>query len=251
MKSKEDTSELLLAIDDSNAAAAVLLKRIKERKITLMSSFLGPGAPRAAVGGEDDVRWPLSPLHELLEGDGVIEGPGDLAPYRDYFSDAGVILLESRCWTDLRIRTEECRHLRPDAVETFPRYVIRGGAILFAQSGEHAGTSAIMPLFHEGGLLGAGALAMSVHPERCESFYLLNVLHFYYRLGVFDALSERGGVISAERIMKLRIPLPPFEDQKEITDSLLSLSAGMIAQETYRHSLERLRTAVAAMTPGE
>jgi hypothetical protein len=249
MRSKADASELLLAIDETLAAAAVLLERIKARKITLMSAFLGPGAPRAAVGSEDDVRWPLAPLKELLERDSVIEGLDDLAPYRDYFSDAGVILLESRCWADLRIRTEECRHLSPEAVETFSQYVVRGGAILFAQGGEHAGTSAIMPLFHEGGLLGAGSLAMSVHPERCESFYLLNVLHFYYRMGVFDDLRETDGVISTGRVMELRIPLPPLEDQKEVTDSLLSLSEGMVAQETYRHSLEKLRTEVAAMAP--
>lgn len=246
MRSTADASELLSAIDDSLAAVAVLLEGIKAQKITLMTTFLGAGAPRAAVESEGDVRWPLSPLKEVLEADGVIEGPGDLSPYRDSFSDAGVILLESRCWADLRIRTEECRHLSTEAVEAVPQYFIRGGAILFAQSGEYAGTSAIMPLFHEGGLLGAGALAMSVHPERCESFYLLNVLHFYYRMGVFDALRETSGKITAERFMELRIPLPPLEDQKEITDSLLDLSEGMIAQETYRHSLEKLRAAVAS-----
>ena len=200
-----------------------------------MRQFLGKGY------GETESRWPLALLGELAGENGIRGGPDDSSTYREYYRDEGLPLLESKLLTELRLG-EGVLFLGDDACDAFQQFVVRGGDVLMVQEGDYAGASAIVPIFHGGGMLGPRCIRIRLDTDRCETFYLLNVLHFYYREGVFkELLKGNARRIEIGSLSELRIPLPSLGDQKRITGTLLELSGAMVAQEAYRDSILILR----------
>jgi restriction endonuclease S subunit len=93
--------------------------------------------------------------------------------------------------------------------------------------------------------MGPRCIRIRVDTDRCETFYLLNLLHFYYRDGVFEVLLKGNARrIEIGSLYELQIPLPPLEEQKQITGTLLELSGALVAQEAYVDSILRLREVI-------
>ncbi len=105
--------------------------------------------------------------------------------------------------------------------------VVSGGDIVFVLEGEHAGTSAIIPVFSEGGVVDHVCAGISVNSEIADPFYIVNVLHYWYRSGFFSDVVRSKGKISIANLESLKIPLPDIEFQKMISTALLEIS-GMI-----------------------
>lgn len=233
--SSDELNKLLSLTDDALRLTEELYGGIKDYKKLVMRQFLGKGY------GETESRWPLTLLSELTGESGIREGPDDSATYQEYYRDEGLPLLESKLLTELRL-AEGVVFLKDDVRDAFQQFVVRGGDILMVREGDYAGASVIVPIFHGGGMLGPRCVRIRLDTDRCEAFYLLNVLHFYYREGVFEKLRRGDGMsIEVGTLSELQIPLPPLEDQKQITGTLLELSGAMVAQEAYRHAIERLR----------
>jgi hypothetical protein len=233
--SSNELNKLLSLTDDALRLSEKLYDGIKDYKKLVMRQFLGKGY------GETESRWPLTLLGELTGESGIMEGPDDSSTYREYYRDEGLPLLESKLLTELRLG-EGVLFLGEDASDAFQQFAVRGGDILMVQVGDYAGASAIVPIFHGDGMLGPQCIRIRLDSDRCETFYLLNVLHLYYREGVFEGLLKGNTRrIEIGSLSELRIPLPPLGDQKKITGALLELSGAMVAQEAYRDSILRLR----------
>ncbi len=233
--SLNELNKLLSLTDDALRLSEKMYDGIKDYKKLVMRRFLGKGY------GETESRWPLTLLGELTGESGISEGPDDSSTYREYYRDEGLPLLESKLLTELRLG-EGILFLKDDACDVFHQFTVHGGDILMVQEGDYAGASAIVPIFHGGGMLGPRCIRIRLDSDRCETFYLLNVLHFYYREGLFKGLLKGNARrIEIGTLSELRIPLPPLGDQKQITGTLLELSGAMVAQETYRDSVLRLR----------
>jgi hypothetical protein len=223
------TDEALLLSDKLNGG-------IKGYKKTVMRQFLG------IEERDDKFRWPMVLLGELAYDSGISEGPAEDSIYRAFYTNEGVPLLESKLLTELRLGAQVDRFLDERALAAFQQFVVRGGDILMVQQGDYAGASAVVPIFHPGGVLGPQCIRIRVSTDRCETFYLLNVLHFFYRDGVFDILRKGNATrIEIDSLAELQIPLPPLEDQKGITGTLLELSGALVAQEAYVDSILKLR----------
>ena len=234
-KPSYELSKMLSLTDDALQLTEELYSGIKDYKKSVMRQFLGTGY------GETESRWPMALLGELVGECGISEGPDDSAAYREYYRDEGMPLLESRLLTELRL-AEAVQFMRDDARENFQEFAVHGGDILMVKEGDFAGASAIVPIFHGGGMLGPRCIRIRLDTDSCEAFYLLNVLHFYYREGVFEKLRRGDGMrIEVVTLAELQIPLPPSGEQKRITGVLLELSGAMVAQEAYRDSIGRLQ----------
>lgn len=210
---------------------------IKECKLLLMEEFLGGPGPLGR-------RWPAVPLGELLASDGLMEGPAGNGLYGEARQEEagapGLPLITPETIKDLRYRDNGLR-LPEGTTETHASLRVRGGDIVAASNGPLAGASALFPLFHTGGILGAGCLILRPDVSRCETFYLLNLLHYLYNrstLKLYDG--------AARKLREFSVPLPPLPEQKEISGRLLDLSAGMVAQEEYRREMTRLKERISA-----
>ena len=191
-------------------------------------------------------RWPVVQLKELVVSDaGIIQGPGNRQLYQEYYCDNGLPLLQADFVSSLRFSAPGYQYILDDARDVFPQYIVLGADILMSQDGENAGASAIVPIFHEHGILDERCIRIRINSDICETFYLLNILHYYYHIGILDNLlkmDSRG--ITVCSLSELTIPLPPMDEQKCITDSLLGLSGAIVAQETYREALLELKNMI-------
>ena len=239
--------EFISAIDRSLKIADDIFDMIRDYKITQMMHFLR-GELQDSVLEEDiemrlhPYRWPIARLEDLTTlDDGMIMGPGDLSIYNDYHENEGVPVIESEFVTGLRFRAEKYQYLREDVKEIFSEFIVYGADILLITEGRDVGSSTIFPISHRDGMLGSNCIRIRVNVQKCETFYLLNILHYYYNTGVLNSIqNSESGKIEIDLIKQLSVPLPPMDEQKRITDSLLNLSGYMVAQETYRDSMQEL-----------
>jgi hypothetical protein len=222
-------------ITQSAETARGLHHRIKEYKKAAMRAFLYHKETSPAEDGNPRLRWPASPLRDVAA---LIEGPDGPESFGPFMSETGAPLILPDCVESLRFQPRHSRFVS-DAESRFAHYRVAGADIIFVREGSDAGASAIYPVFAEPGVLGKGLIGIRPDAKRCEHFYLLNVLHFYYHAGILGALA-RGGRIEAGPLGDIPVPVPPFENQKEITGLMLGLSGGMVAAEEFQAGLVRL-----------
>jgi restriction endonuclease S subunit len=176
---------------------------IYKTKFDLMKKFLSAS-------------WESKPLGVIVQRP-IFAGTND---YRG--GNAEALLITPEAVSSLKFEAGMCnkisigKHSHENAVS--------GGDIVFVLRGAYAGTSAIIPIFSEGGLVGGDCAGISVNSAIADPFFVVNVLHFHYRNVFFEAFRDASGTISLEVLEMLHIPLPDVETQKKISLVLLELS---------------------------
>jgi type I restriction enzyme S subunit len=82
-----------------------------------------------------------------------------------------------------------------------------------------------------------------LEPGQIDPYWLARLLHLFWYLGMYRALSRRHVnqvSISLERLKGVRIPLPPLDEQREIARMLQAVDAKIAAEQTRRAALEDL-----------
>lgn len=244
-------SLLLHSVEKNSKAAHALYLQIKEFKKFRMKQFLEfSHDDQDTTGFTIHSRWPVKPLEALTDTTaGIKDGPRDGDYFRDSIREEGLPVFDADCIEKLRFTAKQFRHVGKEFREQYTEYLTGGGDILLAPEGTSPGSSAIVPIFHEEGLLGGRCIRIRPNSGICEPFYLLNILHFYYHIGLMETAADKAmGAISAEILKSLPIPAPPLQEQGEITSLMLELSGGMVAQEMYMEELGKLKK-IASLHP--
>ncbi len=234
-------------IDEALKTSDNLFKLIKDMKKTMMRQFLGiddsTDITKEYESGFSSSPWKVVQLSELIKSDGIVQGPQDASFYDNLYSETGYPLILPGHIKSLRFMPGEFRFIEKDAA--LNSYIARGGDIIMLSSGEDAGASVLIPFMHENSMLGSRVMRIRPETDLCEIFYLLNVFHFFYNTGIMKPLKEKAtGGFTIQAISEMPIPLPPLEKQKEIADSMLKLSGGMVAQESYTKEMREFRKLV-------
>jgi len=230
-----DAGEVIEAADIAARSVEELIGRIFEYKHRLMERLLSDGIGHArfkeSPAGRIPDSWRVVPLQEVLAGRKIVEGPASLPGAGD--GAAGVPVIVPECVGSLRLLENRCGAVAKDRAKKLAEFAVSGSDIVMAVRGDHAGASAIMPVFFPGGILGPGCVKLSADPALCEPFYLNNVLHSYFQSGVLYTLNAGSGemAIDLELLRRLMIKLPPIPEQKRIADILLALSGEIVAGE--------------------
>ena len=251
-----ESTDLTSAIEEVLPKTDDIFQKIRAFKMAKMEQFLS-GEHACAVfergpSGAITSRWPIVLLEDIAVSDqGIVQGPEDLSIYQDYYSHDGLPIMEAGFLIELRFQAEEYQYLRHEIGHAFEHYVVHGADILMVQEGQYVGSSTVVPIHHHSGMLGSRCIRIRVNSEICETFYLINVLHYYYHTGILKTLHEGSDSrrITLDSLKSLTIPLAPMQDQSRITDLLLNLSGAMVAQETYKESLMGLRKMIGPFQP--
>lgn len=139
------------------------------------------------------------------------------------FGNKKISLITPECIQSLKYVPEKCKEVFYDDV-SISEYAVLGGDIVLVLEGAHAGTSAIMPVFSEGGLVDEYCAGISINSVIADPFYVVNVLHYWYRTGFFAEIMNSSGRISITELEGLEVPLPDIELQKKISMALLEIS---------------------------
>lgn len=225
-----------------NSADALLLA-IRGYKIMAMKDFLG-FAWSAIEHGEIAVEsaWRSIPLREAAETpDGIAFGRNDLPVTAAAGPSESVAAAAPGCVKNLRFNGSGCLRVPVSALKGQEALEVAGADILVVTADSDAGSSAIYPVFSDPCALGPGMARIRADACVCEPFYLLNILHFYYHIGVMSRVVSPGRTdLSREALLSLPVPVPPIDEQKRITGLMLALSGGIVAVEQFKMEIEKI-----------
>ncbi len=237
----KDTVEKALTLNND------IKKKIKILKQFTMAQFLGidPGIDITSIDGLSSLlksKWPLSVIESALnQGRGITIGPRDPDIYKVFYADKGIPIITPLSINELRINESGIKYLHESAKSEYPEYFIPPAGIICSCDGDFACTSAIVPIFHSGCMLGHGCISIMIDASRFEAFYILNVLHYYYNAGILKKLIMKdSNSIDIRALMSIPIPVPGREEQKKIADELLTLSGKMNEIDEYSKNLSDL-----------
>lgn len=216
--------------------------------------YAGP----APVDGDDLENlpdgWKYTTVSEVgcLDGDSVLTGPfGAQLPSKEFVPEGvPVIAIGNVMWGNLHL--EKVDHVTPEKAHQLMRYTLQPGDVLFTRSGT-VGRSAVMPEYAKGWLISYHLLRVRVEKSVCDPMYL----YFVFRglLTIQDQITEmaRGATrpgFNTESLKRLRIPLPPMDEQRWIVSNIEELFTRADAIEAIvkaaRGRAERLEQSVLA-----
>lgn len=217
-----------------------IYRLIKELKKSIMKQNLG-------IPEDDDIfqiykssfkscGWDIVKLKDVVNPGGIIEGPRDRSVYDAFYSGSGVPVICPGDIKSLRFFPDNEKYISFDAASRFKEYSVHGAEIIIRIDDADKGASAIVPIMNEDCILGPGVIKISPDNSIAEVFYILNLLHFYYNTGIVGSII---GGPSTESVSEIIIPLPPLDKQKQVSELMLELSAGMVAQESYRKEMDK------------
>lgn len=137
--------------------------------------------------------------------------------------DKNFSFISSECVRSLKYEHERSKSVLCDD-NAAKDYLISGGDIVFVLEGQYAGASAIIPVFSEGGMIDSSCAGISIDVGIADPFFVVHVLHWWYRSGFFSEMLNLSGIFSVEDLEALEIPLPKLELQKKISLVLLEIS---------------------------
>ncbi len=246
---KQENEKILIETarlaSDSLQNAEQLYKKIKQLKVVKMADMLGvknySNETRSIHTIFTGSTYPLQTISSVIDESTIIVPPEKLT-HMDNEDGMEVPVIDSWQVQTLRFSEDKAPGVTVTS-QVLQKHGVKGGDILLAVTGPHAGASAIVPLFHGGGLPGAGCVGLRAKSETCESFYLLNVLHFLYNTGLIQK-EKKNDSLDMKTLLDIQLPVPPLNIQEDVVSLMLTLSGVMVAQEACIAEAARLQSII-------
>ena len=185
---------------------------------------LKPGYKQTEVGviPED---WDVDMLASVTPKNarnGIVDGPFGSNLKTIHYRKSGIPIITSGYVTEGKFSAEAYLYVDREKFEEEKRSAVRPGDIVMAKIGARCGASAILPEWHETGILSGNALKITVDPLRHSTFYIWQVLWDLYSAGRIEPLKTVGAqpAISMANLKRYKIPLPQLREQRAIAAAL-------------------------------
>ena len=192
-----------------------------------------PGYKRTEVGviPED---WYVDTVESVTPRggrNGIVDGPFGSNLKTIHYRKSGIPIITSGYVTEGRFFAESYLYVDKEKFDQEKRSAVKAGDIVMAKIGARCGASAILPEYHEVGILSGNALKITVDQSRHSTSYVWQVLWRLYTTGGIDELRTVGAqpAVSMANLKKYKIPLPPLNEQRSIAAALSEVDA-LLAQ---------------------
>lgn len=164
---------------------------------------------------------------------GIVDGPFGSNLKTIHYRKSGVPIVTSGFVTEGHFFADSYLYVDKEKFEDEKRSAVQAGDIVMAKIGARCGASAILPEWHQVGILSGNALKITVDQSRHSTFYIWQVLWNLYLRGRMEALRTVGAqpAISMAQLKQFKIPLPPFPEQRAIATALSDVDALLAAQD--------------------
>ena len=130
--------------------------------------------------------------------------------------------------------------------EELREYRLIVGDILFSHinSLEHIGKTAIYEAVPEVLLHGMNLLLLRPNKQKIEPYFLLYLLRLYRTVGIFKNMAKKAvnqASINQTELKRVRISLPPLEEQQKIAQVLMSIDKAIEAVDEAIAKAERIK----------
>ncbi len=190
---------------------------------------LKPGYKQTDIGiipedWEVDTVLSTTPLNRK---NGIVDGPFGSNLKTIHYKKSGIPIITSGYVTDGVFLATDYLYVDAEKFDQEKRSAVRAGDIVMAKIGARCGASAILPDWHETGILSGNALKITVDNTRHSTYYIWQVLWNLYSNGNIEPLRTVGAqpAISMANLKKYKIPLPPLPEQHVIATALSDVDA--------------------------
>jgi type I restriction enzyme S subunit len=161
------------------------------------------------------------------ERNGIVDGPFGSNLKTIHYRHSGIPIITSGYVTDGVFRAEEYLYVDQAKFKAEKRSAVRPGDIVMAKIGARCGASAILPSWHQTGILSGNALKITVDNTRHDTYYVWQVLWNLYSNGNIEPLKTVGAqpAISMANLKKYKLPLPGQTEQRAIAAALSDVDA--------------------------
>jgi type I restriction enzyme, S subunit len=215
---------------------------------------LKPGYKQTEVGMIPE-EWNIDSLSSVTPRNvrnGIVDGPFGSNLKTIHYRKSGIPIITSGYVTEGRFTADSYLYADKEKFEEEKRSAVQPGDIVMAKIGARCGASAILPHWHQTGILSGNALKITVDESRHSTFYVWQVLWDLYSSDRIGPLRTVGAqpAISMANLKEYRLPLPPLSEQRAIAtalsdmDALLSKLDALIAKkrDLKQAAMQRLLT---------
>lgn len=194
-----------------------------------------PGYKKTKLGWIPE-EWDFKPISSVTPRDekyGIVDGPFGSNLKRIHYKNSGIPIITSGYVTSNKFIANDYLYVTKEKFRQEKRSAVQPGDIVMAKIGAKCGTSAILPIAHQEGILSGNALKIKIDNTRHSTFYVWQVLLNLYRIRKIDVLKSVGAqpAISMSSLKKFKIPLPPLPEQQKIASILNTWDKAIAAQE--------------------
>lgn len=166
--------------------------------------------------------WDVVPLADLCPSHphAIVDGPFGSNLKSIHYRDSGIPVIQSGYVTSGRFNALSYYYVTESLFQSQIRSKVEPGDIVMAKIGANCGTCAVMPANHPIGILAGNALKITTDQTVCRTEFLLNLLHYYYHIGLMRlAMTETAQpAISLKNLKKLVFPKPNVNEQDVILE---------------------------------
>ena len=163
----------------------------------------------------------------------IVDGPFGSNLKTIHYKKSGIPIVTSGFVTEGKFQADNYIYVDQEKFNQEKRSAVFPGDIVMAKIGARCGSSAILPLDHEVGILSGNALKITVDEKRHSPYFIWALLWNLYASGRIDTLITVGAqpAISMPNLKKLNIPQPPLPEQQAIAKVLSDMDVLIQAQE--------------------
>jgi len=157
----------------------------------------------------------------------IVDGPFGSNLKTIHYRKSGIPIITSGYVTEGYFFADDYLYVDDEKFKQEKRSAVNAGDIVMAKIGARCGASAILPDWHQTGILSGNALKITIDKSRHSTYYIWQVLWSLYLRGTIELLKATGAqpAISMANLKKFNIPLPPLTEQKAIATALSDADA--------------------------
>jgi type I restriction enzyme, S subunit len=178
----------------------------------------------------------------------IVDGPFGSNLKTIHYRDNGIPVIQSGYVTSGEFLADSYVYVDQDLFEEQRRSAVEPGDIVMAKIGAQCGTCAILPDGHPIGILAGNSLKISTNNNVCRAAFLLEILHYYYALGIVDRIKSETAqpAISLKHLRAMLIPRPSLQEQDAIVSCLTCNKDTLKAEQANLSKLQQLKSGLMA-----
>jgi len=243
-------AEILRTVDDAIEKTDEAIERTERLKKGLMQRLLTKGIKHERFKktelGEIPEEWEVLTVGELIKEKIILRiqdgNHGELHPKTHEFSSSGIPFITANCIKNNKLDLSECKFLPDDVVRRLVKGFAKPRDVLLTHKGS-IGLTAIVPKDVDLVVLSPQVTYYRVNNEKLRSEFLYYVFQTNYFKRQILPLSKQStrDYISLERQKRLKLPLPPLEEQKQIAEILSTVDRKLELLRQRKGKLERVK----------
>ena len=198
---------------------------------------------------EFEVEWKKIAIQQLTPSNekyGIVDGPFGSNLKTIHYRNEGIPIITSGYVTDGYFKADEYLFVTQEKFNKEKRSAVNPGDIVMAKIGARCGSSAILPLYHERGILSGNALKITVDESRFSRNLIWQILYKLYKTKKLELLKTVGAqpAISIANLKKFKISVPTLPEQQKIAGFLSSVDAKLQQLTQKKELLEQYKKGV-------